>query len=179
MSIDMFVPPGEDPRTEPPTTGDERSTLVGFLGWMRQTLELKCGGLDAEQLAARAVEPSSMSLLGLVRHTADVERHWFRRVLAGEDAPPHYWSDEGPDVDWAGAVADPRVVTESWITWRAEVAFAERFVAGAPDLDVAGELGDHGPISLRWVLIHMVEEYGRHIGHADLLRERIDGAVGQ
>lgn len=178
---DMFTDPDTDPRVEPPTQGDERATLVGFLRWQRDTLELKCAGLDADNLARRSVEPSTLSLLGLVRHIAEVERGWFRRVMAGQDAPPHFYTDTDPDGDFDGAVPDPALVAEAWDTWRAEVAFAERFVAEAPDLDITGKLPDpwRGPMSLRWVLMHMVEEYARHNGHADLLRQRIDGAVGQ
>jgi uncharacterized damage-inducible protein DinB len=179
MSIDMFIDPDDDPRVEVPVRGDERTTLLGFLRWHRDTLELKCSGLDAVALATRSVEPSTMSLLGLVRHMAEVERAWFRRVMAGQDAPPHFYSDGEPDGDWDGAVPDPAVVAEAWDVWRAEVAFAEQFVAEAPDLDITGNHRWRGPTSLRWVLVHMVEEYARHIGHADLLRQRIDGAVGQ
>jgi uncharacterized damage-inducible protein DinB len=153
----------------------ERATLVGYLRDQRLTLELKCSGLDAADLARRSVEPSNLSLLGLVRHLADVERSWFRRRLAGQDAPPHYRSEAGRDEDFDGAVPDPEVVAEAWETWRAEVAFADRFVAEAPDLDLVGKDGD----VLREVLVHMIEEYARHNGHADFLRERIDGRVGQ
>ncbi|XVV07444.1 DinB family protein [Actinosynnema sp. CA-248983] len=177
MTSDMFVDPGSDPRVDPPGRGDEREVLLGFLRWQRGTLELKCAGLSAAQLASRAAEPSSMSLLGLVRHMADVERGWFRRFLAGEDAPWHFPGE--PDEAFDGAVGDPEVVAEAWSVWRAEVEFADRFVAAAPDLDVCGDDPWRGPLSLRWVLVHMVEEYARHNGHADLLRERIDGAVGQ
>lgn len=181
MPIDMFIDPSSDPRIDPPGRGDERATLLGFLRWQRDTLELKCSGLDAVQLARRAVEPSSMSLLGLVRHMAEVERNWFRRFMAGEEAPRHYRNRDNPDADFDGAVADPEVVTEAWETWRAEIEFADRFVAAAADLDVTGAVPDawRGPMSLRWVLVHMIEEYARHNGHADLLRERIDGRVGQ
>jgi len=176
---DMFVDPEDDPRVDGPNTADERTTLVDFLRWQRETLELKCAELDAAQMARRSVEPSTMSLLGLVRHMADVERTWFRRVMAGEDAPPLFRSDDDPDGDFDGAVPDPAVVAEAWDAWRAEIASANRFVAEAPDLDVTGDRGRHGPVSLRTVLLHMVEEYARHNGHADLLRERIDGRVGQ
>jgi uncharacterized damage-inducible protein DinB len=179
MSIDMFIEPDEDPRPEGPTQGDERATLVSFLDWQRATLELKCSGLDAADLARRSVEPSTLSLLGLVRHMADVERSWFRRVMAAQDAPPHFYSKADPDGDFDGAVPDPEVVAQAWKMWRDEVAFADRFVAEAPDLDVAGNERWHGTVSLRWVLVHMIEEYARHNGHADLLRERIDGRVGQ
>jgi uncharacterized damage-inducible protein DinB len=181
MSIDMFVDPDRDPRIDPPERGDERATLVGFLRWQRDTLELKCSGLEPADLARRSVEPSSLSLLGLVRHMAEVERGWFRRFMAGQDAPPHFRSRADPDGEFDGAVADLDVVAEAWRVWREEIAFADQFVAEAPDLDIVGKARDpwRGEMSLRWVLIHMVEEYARHNGHADLLRERIDGAVGQ
>lgn len=173
----MFVDAERDPRIGTRSTGDERAMLVDFLAAQRATLELKCAGLGAE-LASRAVEPSTLSLLGLVRHLADMERRWFRKVMAGADVPPRFSKDTDPDGDFDGAVPDPAVVAEAWAAWREEVAFADRFVAEAPDLDVAGEDSWRGTVSLRWVLVHMVEEYARHNGHADLLRERIDGARG-
>jgi hypothetical protein len=129
---------------------DERSTLVSFLRWYRQTFELKCSGLEPVDLARRAVEPSSMALLGLIRHLAEVERSWFRRRMAGEDASPLFSSDSD-DPDFDGAVPDPVVVAEAWDLWRAEVANAERFVSEAPSLDVAGTDPWRGPVSLRWV----------------------------
>ncbi len=175
----MFIDPENDPREGGPTLGDERATLVEYLRCQRLTLELKCSGLGAADLARRCVDPSTLSLLGLVRHMADVERGWFRRVMAGQDAPPHFYSDTDPDGDFDSAAPDPALVAEAWETWRAEVAFAERFVAESPDLDVTGNEAWRGAMSLRWVLVHMVEEYARHNGHADLLRQRIDGAVGQ
>ncbi len=151
--------------------------LVAFLGAQRATLELKCAGV-AEELSRRSVAPSTLSLLGLVRHLADVERRWFRRVLAGQDAPALFSSADDPDGDFAGALPAAAVVATAWEAWRAEVAFADGFVADAPSLDVEGDDAWRGTVSLRWVLIHMIEEYARHNGHADLLRERIDGAVG-
>jgi hypothetical protein len=123
------------------------------------------------------VPPSTLSLLGLVRHLADVERRWFRRVLAGEPAPALFATVTDPDGDFDGATADPEVTAGAWAAWRAEVAFAEEFAARTA-LDHTGHDVWRGEVSLRWVLIHMVEEYARHNGHADLLRERIDGAVG-
>jgi uncharacterized damage-inducible protein DinB len=176
---DMFVDSQNDPREGGPTLGDERATLVEYLRCQRLTLELKCSGLDAADLARRSVEPSTLSLLGLVRHMAEVERVWFRRRMAGQHAPPHFCSETDPDGDFDGAVPDPKVVAQAWDLWRAEVAFADRFVAEAPDLDVTGHDPRHGEFSLREVLVHMVEEYARHNGHADLLRERIDGRIGQ
>lgn len=167
-----------DPRDGGARLGDERATLVEFLRGQRLTLQLKCEGLDAAQLARRAVEPSTMSLLGLVRHMAEVERGWFRRRFAGRDVPKRYQSDTEPDGDFDGAVADQAVVDEAWAAWRDEVAFSERFTRDT-DLDFVGRDGAGEPISLRELLVHMIEEYARHNGHADLLRERIDGRIGQ
>jgi uncharacterized damage-inducible protein DinB len=157
----------------------ERATLLGYLRRYRLTMEMKCADLDAAQLARRPVPPSTMSLLGLIRHMADVERNWFRRVMAQADAPPLYWSEDVPDADWLGAVADPAVVDDAWRAWRDEVAFADKFVADSPDLGIKGINRDGTSVALRSVLVHMIEEYARHCGHADLLRERIDGRVGQ
>jgi uncharacterized damage-inducible protein DinB len=171
----MWVDPDDDRRETGVATIDERSTLLEFLRRYRLTLEMKCVDLDAGQLARRSVPPSTMSLLGLVRHMAEVERYWFRRVMAGQDAPKLYCSDLDRDGDWNGAVSDAAVVDEAWRVWRAEVAFAEQFVADSADLGALGTTG----VPLREVLVHMIEEYARHCGHADLLRERIDGRVGQ
>jgi len=179
----MFVHPDDDPREQGGQFAGERATLARYLRDYRLTLELKCAGLDAEAMARRSVPPSNLSLLGLVRHLAAVEQSWFRNVLAGQDVPRHYRSEADPNADFNGAVADPAVVAEAWDTWRSEVAFAEKFVDEAPDLDVAGHFdhggGDSGDIALRSVMVHMIEEYARHMGHADFLRERIDGRVGQ
>jgi uncharacterized damage-inducible protein DinB len=174
----MFLDPAADPREGGTSLGDERATLTEFLRCQRLTLQIKCEGLDAEQLARRAVDPSTMSLLGLVRHMAEVERGWFRRRFAGQDVPKRYQSDSEPDGDFDGAMADQAVVDEAWTAWREEVAFAEEFVRNT-DLDFVGQDGDGQPISLRELLVHMIEEYARHNGHADLLRERIDGRLGQ
>ena len=176
MWMDMSLDPRFTGWVQPE---DERATLLVFLRRYRLVMELKCADLDAAQLASRSVPPSTMSLLGLVRHMADVERQWFRRVMAQSDVPPLYWSDDVPDADWLGAVADPAVVDDAWRAWRGEVAFAEKFVADSPGLGVKGFQQDGSSTSLRSVLVHMIEEYARHCGHADLLRERIDGRVGQ
>ena len=176
---DMFMDLDADTRAEPAPVANERATLSAFLQWQRATLELKCDGLDAAALACRSVDFSSLSLLGLVRHMADVERSWFRVVMAGQDAPSHFCSPSDPDGDFDGAVADDAVVAEAWTVWRDEIAFADQFVAEAPDLDIAGNDDHLGAVSLRWALVHMVEEYARHLGHADLLRQGIDGRVGQ
>ncbi len=175
---DTFLDPGSDPREGGPRLGDERTTLNEFLRCQRLTLQLKCDGLDAGQLARRAVEPSTMSLLGLVRHMAEVERGWFRRRFAGLDTPRRYQTEADPDADFNGAVADPAVAGEAWAAWREEMAFAEQFTRDH-DLGFVGRDSEGEPISLRELLVHMIEEYARHNGHADLLRERIDGRVGQ
>lgn len=172
---DMWVDPDDDPRESGVEAVDVRASLLDYLRRYRLTLELKCADLDAEQLARRSVPPSTMSLLGLVRHLAEVERYWFRRVVADQDAAELFCSELDRDGDWNGAVADAAVVHDAWTAWRSEVAFAEQIVAGTADLDARGSTG----APLHDVLIHLIEEYARHCGHADLLRERIDGRVGQ
>jgi uncharacterized damage-inducible protein DinB len=177
---DMWMDQAQDPRfAAGAELEDERATLLDYLRAYRLTMEMKCADLAPDQLARRSVPPSTMSLLGLIRHMADVERNWFRRVMAQADAPALYRSEDAPDADWAGAVADPAVVDDAWRAWRDEVAFAEKFVADSPDLGSKGIMRDGTNIALREVLVHMIEEYARHCGHADLLRERIDGRVGQ
>jgi hypothetical protein len=178
-------PSDDDPRENGPRLGDERVTLAESLRRARLTLEIKCAGLDAEAMARRSVEPSTMSLLGLVRHLAEMERATFRVMMAGQDVPRLFCSDSNRDGDFDGAVPDPQVVAEAWDAWHAEVDFATRFVAAAPSLDITGNdpLNQHGSgggsMSLRETLVGMIEEYARHMGHADLLRERIDGRLGQ
>ena len=162
-------------RIDPPYVADERAMLDAWLDYHRATLAWKCEGLDDAQLRQRAVPPSSLSLLGLVRHMADVERNWFRRVLGGEDVPGIYWSDDDPDGDFDNV--DTADVQEAFATWRAECEHARRAAAAAPSLEATG-LRRGEAVSLRWILVHMIEEYARHNGHADFLRERIDGTVG-
>ncbi|MEV3861567.1 DinB family protein [Streptomyces sp. NPDC050095] len=173
--VELFPGEASEARFATPATGDERRMLAGFLTAQRRTLELKCAGLEAE-LATASVEPSSLSLLGLVRHVTDVERRWFRRTIAGQDVPNLYSTPDNPEGDFDDvAKADAAAV---WEAWRAETAFADQVVADARDLDVEGTDAWRGTVSLRWVVVHMIEEYARHNGHADLLRERIDGTVG-
>ena len=176
---DMWVDPDDDPRETGVETSDERSTLLDYLRRYRLTLQLKCADLDAEQLARRSVPPSTMSLLGLVRHLADVERYWFRQVMARQDAPQLFRTDENRDAAFDDAIGDPAVVEQAWQAWQAEVAFAEHYTDATADLTTTGTMRDGDTVPLRDVLVHMIEEYARHCGHADLLRERIDGRVGQ
>ncbi|GAA4196607.1 DinB family protein [Microbispora amethystogenes] len=167
-----------DTRTDPPAAAGERETLRAFLDYHRQTLALKCEGLTEEQLRLRSTPPSSMSLLGLVRHMADVERSWFRRRLAGEDLGGIYWSDDDPDGEFDNV--DTASAEEAFSTWQGEIEHARAAEAACADLDAmtkTARQGDH--YSLRWIMLHMIEEYARHNGHADLMRERIDGATGE
>ena len=178
----MFVAPDQDPRVLANFYG-ERETLAAYLGNYRKTLELKCSGLDAAAMARRSVPPSDLSLLGLVRHLAAVERFWFRLVLARQKVPNLFLNEDDRDESIVDAVGDDAVVAEAWDAWRSEVAHAEEFLAGVDDLGACvpfpldSETGDE--VAVRDVLVHMIEEYARHMGHADLLRERIDGRVGQ
>ncbi|MDH2429951.1 DinB family protein [Sphaerisporangium sp. TRM90804] len=166
-----------DNRVSPPFVADERTMLDNWLDWHRETLAVKCAGLTEDQLRERSAPPSTLSLLGLVRHMANVERAWFRRVLNGEDVPWLYKTGDDPDAD-LNAV-DTASAEEAFATWRAEIAYAREISAAFP-LDAVGKGKRHGQdCSHRWILIHMIEEYARHNGHADLLRERIDGATGE
>lgn len=176
MTSALVAPPFPDPRTPRPPLADERTSLTAFLGYQRLTLKVKCQGLGPGDLARRSAGRSSLTLLGLVRHLAEGERFWFRHVMAGEN-PPAVFSG-GKDAALDVTDADQDMVSDSWELWQAEVEFAEEFVSAAPSLDITGNEPGEGPVSLRWVMLHMIEEYARHNGHADLLREQIDGATG-
>jgi uncharacterized damage-inducible protein DinB len=166
-----------DPRrVDPPFVAGERSMLEHWLEYHRTTLLLKCEGLDDEGRKARPVASSKLSLHGLVRHMAEVERNWFRRVLLREPSTPPIWYDRAvedselvplDDADWSADLD----------AWLAECA-ASREAAARYDLDDTGLLRHGEPCSLRWIYVHMIEEYARHNGHADLIREMVDGAVG-
>jgi uncharacterized damage-inducible protein DinB len=175
---DMWVDPEDDPRETESVRG-EKAVLTQYLDRYRMTLEMKCESLDAEQMARRSVPPSSMSLLGLVRHLAGVEHHWFRRALEGQvDLPRLYRSDEDHDLDFNGAVAEEAVVADAWQSWHREVAHAREYLYGVDDLGATFVYqGDQ--VEIRDIIAHMLEEYARHVGHADLLRECIDGRTGQ
>ena len=165
----------DDGRIEPPLTGSERETLRVYLDWHRATLARKCAGLSAVDLRRRSMPPSTLSLLGLVRHAAEVERSWFRRVVDGEDVPL-VWSPDGDfQVAYDATGADP---AEAFAAWEAEVAHARRVEQAAPSLEATGHDRDGTAYSLRLVMLHVIQEYARHNGHADLLREGIDGVTG-
>ena len=168
-------------RIEPALISDERTTVTEFLDYYRATLALKIGGLTDDQARQAAVPPSDLSLLGLVRHMADVERSWFRRRFAGAEAPPLYYGDAHPTGDEDGDLhpGPDDTVAEAMAAWQEEVEFARRTTAEATLDDLSAKpVHDLGLVNLRWILVHMIEEYARHCGHADLIRERIDGATG-
>ena len=168
----------DDPRrSEPHFLLAERAMLEGWLEYHRVTLPLKCEGLDDEQLKSRPVATSKLSLHGLVRHMAEVERHWFRRVLLREADTPDFWiTNDNEDADLSPL--DAADFQSDLAVWRQECE-ASRVAAAEHGLDDTGIGTRRGePCSLRWIYTHMVEEYARHNGHADLIRELIDGAVG-
>ncbi|WP_327688017.1 DinB family protein [Streptomyces tubercidicus] len=169
-----------DGRPVPPPHADERAMLESWLEFHRATLPLKCAGLDDQQARLASVAPSTMTLLGLVQHLAEVERNWFQRVFAGLDVPPVHEAEKGNGF----TLAPDRGIAEALADWRAEVARSRELIATASLDDTgtlsereAGFVGDQR-VSLRWILVHLIEEYARHNGHADLLRERIDGVTG-
>jgi uncharacterized damage-inducible protein DinB len=166
-------------RSEPAPDADERTMLEGWLDYHRRTLAWKCEGLTDDQLRTASVPPSQLSLMGLVRHMAEVERSWFRRVLTGEDAGPLYFTEADRDGEFHLTEAD--TWQQAYATWQAEIDVARRNAAGFALDDLSRGRSRHTgePFTLRWIHTHMIEEYARHNGHADLLRERIDGATGE
>ncbi|MGW6688796.1 DinB family protein [Streptomyces sp. NPDC054961] len=174
-----MIPNDGSHRTEPATTAGEREMLDGWLDYHRSTLAWKCEGLSDEQLRSTPLLPSELSLLGLVRHMAEVERYWFREIMLGEELPELFCTADDPDGDFH--VTDKDTWTEAGEVWRTEAELARQAAAGRSlDLTSSAENHRRGEVfSLRWVYTHMIEEYARHNGHADLLREHLDGATGE
>ena len=170
----MFVSPEVDPRGDASPTRGERETLLSYLRFQRQTLELKCSGLDPDQLSSRAVPSSELTLLGLVRHMAAVEHGWFQRVMQGDEGARPFRPHGNHSEEFELPIPTPETVKEALSEWQRQCAEADAFVAETK-LEARGAEG----IELREVLVHMIEEYARHLGHADLLREAIDGRRGQ
>jgi hypothetical protein len=163
-------------REDPPWVADERSMLNGYLEYHRRTLELKCEGVPRERLSEATVPPSTLTLHGLVRHLAGVEQWWFHYQFAREDIEHLYYSDDDPDQDFTDLSGD---FDEALATWRAQCEHSREIVARAKSLDETGVRERTGePVSLRRIMLLMIAEYARHNGHADLIRERIDGATG-
>ena len=165
-----------DNRTGPPSFGSEREMLRTFLDYQRATLAMKCDGLGDDELRQQSMPPSTLSLLGLVRHMAELERAWFRRVFQDSDAPM-VWSDT---IDFQAAYdASASSRAEAFAAWDAEIENSRRIERAADSLDLAGyQPRWEEEVSLRMVMVHVLLEYGRHNGHADFLREGIDGTVG-
>jgi len=172
---DMFVSDDDDPRADGGWENDERAVLLGSLRDRRLTLEMKCGGLNAAQMAQQSVPPSDLSLLGIVRHLTSVESYWFRNAIAGTDDARPYRDAAGADQSFVVGT-NGEAVTEAWSVWRAQIETSEAVMKGVADL---GQLGAGNPMPVREVLVHVIREYAQHLGHADLLRECIDGRVGQ
>ncbi|WP_370949696.1 DinB family protein [Amycolatopsis sp. cg5] len=176
MTLPSYSPTwSEDDRVDLPLDGDEREILTAYLDWHRRTFELKCAGIPAERLSDKNIPPSGLSLHGLVRHLAGTERWWFRQQFAGEDVPMLHYSDDNPNEDFDALDGD---VEAAFTLWREECARSREIVASST-LDATGTHFRTGkPVSLRRIVVHMIAEYARHNGHADLLREQIDGATG-
>ncbi|MGN6413688.1 DinB family protein [Flexivirga sp.] len=183
----MWLPIADDPRTQGNPQG-ELATYREYLGNYRATLRLKCDGLSPQQLATQSVPPSNLSLLGLIRHMARVENAWFTWFLQGRwDVPRLYKTPQEPDLDFTGATGTQDCVADAFAGWEREIAEAERWLDGLTEERLGEELpfppsadgAEPERASIRDVLLHMVEEYARHAGHADLLRECIDGRTGQ
>ena len=169
-----------DPRFQAAPAG-EKETYAAYLDAYRLTVRMKCEGLDAGQLARRSVPPSTLSLLGLVRHLARIEHHWFSRVLAGRPDLPRLYDGDDPDLAFTGAVADPDVVREAFATWDDRVAASRAVLDRFADEALGDEVpdGEGGVIVIRDLVLMVVAEHARHTGHVDLLRECIDGRTGQ
>jgi uncharacterized damage-inducible protein DinB len=164
-------------RISPPVIGPEREMLRAFLDYHRATLAMKCDDLSDQDLRSRSMPPSTLTLLGLVRHLAEVERQWFRRVINGEDLPM-VWSDQPYDFQTAYDRGES-TRSEVFAAWQNEVEHARRIEREADSLDVTGYNERWGEdVSLRLVMLHLIHEYARHNGHADFLREGIDGVTG-
>jgi uncharacterized damage-inducible protein DinB len=175
MTVMTWTVP-EPERTRPPISGTERVQLDAWLDFHRQTLLVKCAGLTPEQLATASAPPSNLTLLGLLRHMADVERAWFRIRFRGEPVGYLYATEEQEDADFENI--DPATAEQAHATFLEEVELARQAVKDS-GLDEAFFYDYRkADMDLRWIYIHMIEEYARHNGHADFLRERIDGATG-
>jgi Protein of unknown function (DUF664) len=163
-------------RPEPPITGDERPMLAVWLEYHRSTLLWKCDSLQGDELVRRAIPPSSLTLLGLVRHMTYVEWNWFTHVFAGSPTPAPISLERDPDADFNDL--HPSASSADIDGFLRQCDRSRAIVESAEDLDCLAAWPDR-PVSLRWIMIHMIEEYARHNGHADLLRELVDGSVGE
>ena len=178
---DMWLPDEEDPRVYGNPQG-EKATYAEYLSNYRTTLRLKCDNLTPGQLATRSVPPSTLSLLGLIRHMAAVEHNWFQRVLQATGEDRLFRTAEDRDHDFNAAAGTEECVDEAFAVWGREIANAEAWLDELPEGELGREIalpGGEEAASVRDILVHMIEEYARHCGHADLLRECLDGRTGQ
>ncbi|AKT52081.1 DinB family protein [Arsenicicoccus sp. oral taxon 190] len=177
MPTHHVVPERADERVDPPKLADERESLDSWLELYRETVLHKVAGLDGEQLARRSVPPSSLSLLGVIRHLTEVEEYWLGVVLLGDDVPDRYCTPDRPEADFEdGTAASAEGDVAAYV---AQLEVSRSAQASWSDLDgpVRG-LRRGEQVNLRWILVHLIEEYARHLGHMDLLREAIDGRTG-
>jgi uncharacterized damage-inducible protein DinB len=176
MTVMAWTAPEVTDRKEPGPIGTERAQLEAWLDYHRKTLLTKCAGLTGEQLATASVPPSNLTLIGLVRHMAEVERSWFRTRFAGTETGTIWITDDQPDAEFENV--DPATAEEDYATFVREVDLARAAVAERDLDDTYHNTFFDAPMDLRWIFLHMIEEYARHNGHADLIRERSDGATG-
>jgi hypothetical protein len=166
----------EEDREEPPKIADERTSLATWLDYQRATLLVKCQGLSGEALAQASAPPSTLTLLGLLQHMLGVEWWWFEHIFVGGDAPEPFATGNDPEWEFTHLLTDQ--VEETRARFEAQCAHSRAIVEAADSLDVLAASDERTPRDLRWIMVHMIEEYARHNGHADLLREAIDGEVG-
>jgi uncharacterized damage-inducible protein DinB len=173
----VAIPSSEEP-IDPPRTSDERTMLLSYLDFYRAVLLRKCAGLNAEELQ-RTAAATTLTLGRLLRHMAFVEDHWFEFVLHGRDYPaPWHGADWDAQPDWEMDTSSDYSPTELAAQFAAAIERSRTAIDSVDLDDAASRLGPTGPTSVRWILVHMIEEYARHCGHADLLREAVDGQVG-
>ena len=177
LTYDDFAPIwAEDDRPRIPRVAEERDALAAYLEYYRATVELKCRGLTPTQVRTRPMPPSKLSLHGLVRHLASVERWWFQQNFEGRDVPFLFFTTDEPNLDF-----DPPLdadFTADLEAWRAECAVSRTIVAAHDLDDTARPLDWHEDVDLRWLMLRMITEYAQHCGHIDLVREGVDGRVG-
>jgi hypothetical protein len=172
----IWTAPEVKDREDPGPTGPERDQLEAWLDYHRKTLLVKCSGLTGEQLATASAPPSNLTLIGLVRHMAEVERSWFRTRFAAEPVGAMWSTEEQPDAEFENV--DPATAEQDYATFLREVELARAAVRNRSLDETYLNKYYNAPMDLRWIYLHMIEEYARHNGHADLIRERIDGATG-
>ena len=172
-----------DDRVDPPAQAGEAEMLSAFLDYYRATLMMKADGLTDDQARTASVTPSDLNIMGLVRHMSEVERNWFQRWFIKADAPSIYCSDDDPDEDRDMHPGPDDTLANALAVFHREVEVSRQIAASATPDAKAAHIGESEhwagfQPNLRWILIHMVDEYARHCGHADLIRERLDGVVG-